>query len=296
MKSILKRFMVVMFVLLIISIEWIKYAIICCGMLEIFQYDFMVRAFIVGIALAVITPMVGIFLVVRRYSLMPDTLAHVALLGIVIGYFFDFSPLLSAIIISVSVAVGIEKLRQKEGFSGDALLSMVLSGSLAISLVLMGFLKGSGMNFFGFLFGSITTVSINDVYIIVFLLCFSGVLIGVFYKELFLISYDEELATVQGMKVSRYNFLMMFLVAVVVSLALKIVGALLVGALMVIPVMVAIRFKNGFLKTLFIAVAFSMFSVILGLFISYYAGWPSGGTIVLIALGLFLSSLLLNKR
>jgi zinc transport system permease protein len=265
-------------------------------MLEIFQYDFMVRAFIAGMAVAVIAPLIGTFLVVRRYSLMADTLAHVALLGVALGFIFKIYPLLTAILTSVAAGFGMEKLRNNRKLSGDSILALFLSGGLAIAVVLISVMRGFNVNFFSFLFGSISTVSPNDLYFIGALAMLSILVVGGFYKELFLASLDDELARANGIKTNVFNFLLVVLAALTVSLAIKIVGALLIGALMVIPVITSIQFKLGFGQTILTAIFISLFSVVSGLFISYHLGWASGGTIVITALIIFLFSLLLTRE
>src|SRR3990167_1667813 len=239
-------------------------------MLEIFQYDFMIRAFIAGIAVAIIAPLIGTFLVVRRYSLMADTLAHVALLGVAIGFLLHIHPLLTAVITSVGAGLGMEKLRKHKKLSGDSILALFLSGSLAIAVVLISVSRGFTVNLFSFLFGSIATVSVSDLYFIVALGLISVLTILGFYKELFLVSLDDEIAKANGIHTDVFNGIIVVLAALSVSLAIKIVGALLIGALMVIP-------------------------VIAGLIVSYFFGWASGGTIVIITISIFLCSLLFGK-
>lgn len=260
-------------------------------MFEIFQYDFMVRAFAAGIAIAVIAPLIGTFLVVRRYSLMADTLAHIALLGVALGFILKIHPLFTAVVTSVVAGFGMEKLRSNKRLGGDSILALFLSGSLAMAVILMSAVRGFNVSLFSFLFGSISTVSVNDLYFIGALTLFALIIVGILYKELFLVSLDDEIARANGISTSGFNFLLVMLAALSVSLAIKIVGVLLIGALMVVPVIAAIQFKRGFGQTILIAVFISLISVISGLFISYYLGWASGGTIVVIAIAIFLISL-----
>ncbi len=263
--------------------------------LEIFSYQFLTYAFLAGVAVAVTAPLIGIHLVVRKYSLMADTLAHVSLLGVAVGFFVGINPIAFAVIISVASAMLIEYLRSSKNLPGDAILAVFISGSLALTVIIYGLMPGSGMNLFSFLFGSITTVSVTDLYITYAL--FSGILLAFFFlhRDLFLISVDEDIARVGGVKVSRANYAVMIISALSVSLAIKVVGALLVGALMIIPVMTAMNFKKGFYKTKMISVIISLICVIGGLFLSYYIGLPSGGTIVAVSLFLFMISFFIKK-
>ena len=261
-------------------------------MFEIFQFDFMIRAFVAGAVIALIAPMIGIFLVVRRYSLMADTLAHVSLAGVAVGLLIKMNPLVTGIITPVIAAFCIEKLRSARNISGESLLALFLSGSLAIAIVLLSIAKGFNTNLFSFLFGSISTVMPNDLYLIVGLGILVLVTILALYKELFAVSFDDELANASGISAPVFNLILTVLAAITVSLAMRIVGVLLIGALMVIPVIAAIQFGRGFRQTLLLSIAFSSLSVFLGLFLSFYLELASGGTIVVIALIIFLLSLL----
>lgn len=263
---------------------------------EIFQYDFMIRAFIAGIAVALVAPVIGMFLVVRRYSLMADTLAHVSLVGVAIGLITKTQPVLVAIITSIIAAVGIEKIRGTKKVLGESVLALFLSGSLAVASVLISAVGGFNAGLLNFLFGSITTVLPEDVYIISAMSVAVIVAVFIFYKKFFMVSFDEELALTDGIRAKVYNTLIVVLAAVAVALSMRIVGVLLIGALMVIPVVTAIQFGRSFKQTMLLAVVNSLIAVLSGLFVSYYFSLASGGTIVVIALGLFLLSVLVNRK
>lgn len=260
-------------------------------MLEILQYSFILRAIEAGLIVAIIAPLIGIFLVLRRYSLIADTLSHVSLAGVALGLVFKINPLLCAIGTSVASSFLIEKLRLGRKVSGESALAVFLSGSLAIALVLISLSSGFNVDLFSFLFGSIVTVKQTDVYLIAGLGLLTVILIWVFYKELLYSSFDEDAAQVSGIPTKRANLILIGLTALTVSLAIPIVGVLLISALIVIPVVSALQFKRGFLPTLFLAEAFSIFSVLAGIIISYYLNISTGGTIVLVTIALFLLSL-----
>ncbi|GFP32226.1 zinc transport system permease protein [Candidatus Hakubella thermalkaliphila] len=261
-------------------------------MLEIFQYSFMIRAFAAGLIIAVIAPIMGVFLIVRRYSLFADTLTHVSLLGIAVGVLTYTNPILTALAASLIGAVGMERLRARTKIYGESILALFLSGSLAIATVIISLARGFNASLLSFLFGSITTVLTSDLYLIGGL----GVVIlstmYLVYKELFFIAFDEEAAKVAGLPVEKLSLLLMILSALTVALSIRIVGVLLIGALMVIPGITAIQFKRSFKQTILLAVIFSLLSVIVGLFLSYYFGLASGGSIAVVAIIFFLSSLL----
>ena len=264
-------------------------------MFSIFQYDFIIRAFAAGLITAVIAPAIGMFLVVRRYSLMADTLAHVSLVGVAIGLLAGVSPVVGSLIVAVIASVAIESLRESKKIFGESILALFLSGGLAVAVVIISLGHGFSVNLMSYLFGSITTVTASDIGII----AVAGVLImaalAVFYKELFCVAFNEELAAASGVNVRVLNIMLIVLAAITVSLSMRIVGALLIGALMIIPTVSAIQFKMGFKKTMALSIGFSLFSVIAGLFASYYFNLASGGTIVVIALLIFCLSLLANR-
>ena len=263
-------------------------------MLEIFQYDFMIRAFMAGLMIAVIAPLIGIFLVVRRYSLMADTLAHVSLLGTAIGFLTKIYPFFTAIIVSILAAVGIEKLRASKKIMGESVLALFLSGSLALAVVIFSIVKGINVNIGSYLFGSISTVSSLDLLFIsgLGLLVFTS--IGLLYKGFFLISLDEELARASGIPVNLLNIILVVLAGITITLSMRVVGILLIGALMVIPVLTAFQFRRSFILTLILSVVFSILAVTIGLFTSYYFDLASGGTIVVISLIIFLLTNILS--
>lgn len=265
-------------------------------MFDLFQYGFMIRGFEAGIIIAIIAPLIGIFLVLRRYSLIADTLSHVSLAGVAIGLLFKINPLITAIIASVLSSIAIERLRISKRIFGESALSIFLSGSLALAIVLISFAHGFGVDLFSYLFGSITTVKQTDVYIIGVLGILVIVSIVAFYKELLYVTIDEEAAKVSGIPTKLINILLIVLSAFTVALAIPIVGVLLISALIVIPVVTALQFRRSFRHTIFIAEVVSVFSVIAGITTSFYLNLSPGGTIVLITIVIFLLSLLFNKK
>ncbi len=254
---------------------------------EIFQYDFMIRAFLAGIMIAIIAPSIGMFLVVRRLSLTADTLAHVSLVGIAAGLLLHIHPLLGALIASIFATIGIETLRKSKKIFGESALAIFLSGSLALAAILLGFSRQRGGNIMHFLFGSITTIDNMDIILISLLGVIVLITVALFYKEFFLISFDEELAEAQGIRVKLFNSILMFLTAITVSLSLRIVGVLLIGALMVIPVVTATLLRKSFKQTIFLSVMLALISVIAGIILSFKLNMSTGGTIVFVALILF---------
>lgn len=252
----------------------------------------MIRAFLAGLIIAALAPSVGIFLVARRYSLLADTLAHVSLVGVALGVLMDFNPLIGSLAISVVAALGMERLQRTKKFFGESILALFLSGSLALALILLSLSNGLNVNIFTYLFGSITTVSPGDLRLIGVLGVIVLTITAIYFKKFFSVSYDEDLARTSGLPVDSLNLLIILVAAIIVSVSMRVVGALLIGALMVIPVLTATQFKKSFKQTLVLALGFSFFSVITGLFTSFYLNLPSGAGIVAAALILFSLSLL----
>lgn len=263
---------------------------------SLFQYGFVVRGFEAGIIVAIIAPLIGIFLVLRRYSLIADTFAHVSLAGLALGIITGINPLLTALVTTVLASLGIEKLRTTKKVYGESALAIFLSGSLALAIVLLSIGKGFNTNLLNYLFGSIVTVTTGDVYIIGALAVLVLILVTLFYKELVYTTFDEESARVSGIPTSLVNTVLIILTAVTVSLAIPIVGVLLISALIVLPVVTALQFKTSFAKTILWAEVISVLSVVTGIFTSFYLNLSTGGTIVLVMIAIFSLTLFFKSR
>jgi len=255
---------------------------------EIFQLDFMVRAFIAGGFVGVISPTLGTFLVLRRLSLIADTLAHVALAGVAIGLLLDRFPVFIA---TATTAVGsliIERLRTSNRLSGDAALALVLYTALATAVVIISVAEGFNVDLFSFLFGGIVTVKEEDIWAVAALGGLVVLVVALFYRELVQSTFDPDLARTSGVKLGMVDSLLAVLTGVSVTLAMRVVGALLVGALIVFPVLAALQVARSFRTTLLLAACLGVSSVFAGLTISFYQDVAPGGTIVLVALGVLM--------
>ncbi|MDB5224599.1 MAG: ABC-type transporter, integral rane subunit [Candidatus Adlerbacteria bacterium] len=237
---------------------------------------------------ALIAPLIGIFLVLRRYSLIADTLAHVSLAGVALGLLLNISPILSALGVTIVSSLGIERLRTTKRIYGESALALFLSGSLAVATILLSLGHGFNTNLFNYLFGSIVTVTQTDVYTIAILALIVVAVLTAFYKELVYITFDEESAQVGGIPTRRINTLLIVLAALTISLSIPIIGILLIAALIVIPVIAALQLRKSFAQTILYAEGISLFSVLAGIFTSFYLDLSTGGTIVLIMLAIFL--------
>ncbi|MCX6783148.1 MAG: metal ABC transporter permease [Candidatus Levybacteria bacterium] len=265
-------------------------------MIDIFNYGFIIRGLGAGVVIGIIAPLIGVFLVLRRYSQIADTISHVSLAGIAIGLLLKVNPMITAIITTVLSSVAIERLRISKKVPGDSALSIFLSGSLAIAIILISHTRNASIGLFNYLFGSIATVTQSDVYLITILGLFVVATIIAFYKELVYITIDEEAARVSGIPTKFINILFIILVAFSISLSIPIVGALLITALIVIPAITALQFRKSFKKTIFIAESISIFSVIFGVISSFYLNLSSGGTIVITTIIIFIITIFLKKN
>ena len=258
---------------------------------EVLEFGFMQRALIAGIAVAITSSVIGLFLVLRRNSLFGDALSHVAFGGIAIGLAANIYPLWTGLTLSILGALGITKLRQSAKIPADATVAILLSSGLALGILLISLSGGFTLDLFSFLFGSILLVSAEDTLAI---LAMTGIILSIvimLYRQLMYITFDEEQARVSGLPISKLNYLFIVLASVTVIVSMRLVGILLVSSLIVIPNVTALLFGKGFKKTALISVSVSIFSVVVGIAISYAANLAPAGTIVLISTTLFLAVL-----
>jgi zinc transport system permease protein len=263
---------------------------------EILQYGFMQRALLAGLMIGIIAPAIGTFLVLRRLSLIADTLAHVALAGVALGLLVGLHPAVGALAVGIAGAVGVERLRVSGRLFAEAALAIFLSGGLALAVVLLGLAGGFNVDLFTYLFGSVTAVRSQDLWGILALgLGVIGAIV-LFYKELFALTFDEEAARVQGVPVDTLNLLITFLAAITVVVAMRVVGVLLTSALIVIPAVTALRIAQSFRGALWIAIGASVTAVLAGMTAAFYFDLAAGGAIVLTAIVLFAATSPLAHR
>lgn len=262
---------------------------------EILQYSFMLRALLAGLIVAITVPVLGSFLVARRYSLISDSLAHVSLAGVGAGLLLGFAPVIVAIPITVIGALILEWLRQAKRISGEVGLAILMSSGLAVAVVLSNLAQGSSSNFSSYLFGSITTTRSGDVIVLSITAAVILAIVALNYRSLLHIAYDEDSARIAGQKVTLLNYLLASLTAVIVVLSLRIVGGLLISALLVMPVVMASRFARSFASAMAWAVLMATISVMAGLILAFYIGIAAGGAIVLSALALLIGVVVFKK-
>lgn len=252
------------------------------------ELEFMRLAFAAGIVVGVLAPTVGFFLVQREMSLIGDGIGHVAFAGVAAGYLLGVSPVWTALVAAVIGAAGIEWLRARRRTAGDQALAIMFYTGIAGGVVLVSAAGALNANLFTYLFGSILTVTRSDLVTIASLGLGALLLVAVLLRGLFAVSLDEEGARVAGLPVATLNAVVSMLAALTIGVSMRIVGILLIAALMVLPVVAAQRVAWSLRSTMAIAMTLGVVSAIAGLTISYYGDLPPGGTIVLTAAGFFL--------
>jgi zinc transport system permease protein len=250
--------------------------------------EFMRLAFAAGAVVGLVAPVVGFFLVQRQMSLIGDGIGHVAFAGVAAGYLLGISPVWTALAAAIIGAIGIEWLRAHRKAAGDQALALVFYTGIAGGVVLISAAGALNANLFTYLFGSILTVSRQDLLTIALLGLAALSLVAVLLRPLLAVSIDEEGARVSGLPVPALNGVVSMLAALTIGISMRIVGILLIAALMVLPVIAAQRVGWSLRSTMGLSIALGLGSVLAGLTTSYYANLPPGGTIVLTATGLFL--------
>jgi zinc transport system permease protein len=252
-----------------------------------FESEFMRLAFATGAIVGVLAPAVGFFLVQRRMSLIGDGIGHTAFAGVAAGYLLGVSPVLTALAASLAGAVAVEWLRTHRRTAGDQALALLFYTGIAAGVVLVSAAGALNVDLFAFLFGSILTVTREDLALVAVLGGVGLATIALLYRALAATVLDEEGARVAGIPIGRLNILVAALAALTVALSMRIVGILLIAALMVLPVIAATRIAWSMGSTVLLSTGLGLASVLGGLTIAYYADMPPGGTIVLLAAAAF---------
>ncbi|OXT19094.1 metal ABC transporter permease [Bacillus sp. OG2] len=269
----------------------------------ILQYEFLQNAFLTGIIIGIIAPILGVFIVVRRLSLIADALSHVTLAGIAASLLLEkklmlsggLNPMYMGMAFSVTGSLFIEKLRAVYKHYQELAIPIILSGGIGIGVIFISLADGFNTDLFSYLFGSVSAVSRTDLWLILIISAVVAILIVLLYKELFLLSFDEEHAKASGIAAKRVHFIFIVMVALVIAASMRIVGILLVSSLMTLPVAASIRIAKGFKQTILFSVIFGEISVLGGLSVSYYLDLAPGGTIVMIAVLILVLTILIKS-
>ncbi len=262
--------------------------------MDIFGLEFMRRALLAALVVGVAAPSIGVFLVQRRLALMGDGIGHVAFMGVAAGLFLGTSPVITGIVAASLAGAGIEVLREKGRTASDVALALIFYGGIAGG-ALLAFKSGQSNKVMGYLFGSVLTVNKEDLMI----LSVSGIVVLVtvllWRKELFAVCYDEDVARVSGPSVRKLNFLMALAAAVTVGVTMRVVGILLVSAMLVLPVAIVQQLSTSFRTTLFGSMALGGILGVAGVLLAFRLDTSPGATIVLLAIGVFFLAAMLAQ-
>jgi zinc transport system permease protein len=269
----------------------------------IFHYEFLQNAFLTGLMIGIIAPLLGVFVVVRRLSLIADALSHVTLAGIAASLLLErniammagVNPLYLGMVFSVGGSLFIEKLRGVYNHYQELAIPIILSSGIGLGVIFISLANGFNTDLFSYLFGSVSAVSRTDLWVVFIIGILVILVIILLYKELFLLSFDEEHAKASGIAAKSIHFIFIVMVALVIAASMRIVGILLVSSLMTLPVAASIRLAKGFKQTIFLSVLFGEVSVLGGLFTAYYLDLAPGGTIVMIAVLILIFSIFYKK-
>jgi len=255
------------------------------SLIEVLSFTFVQRALLAGILIAAIAAILGIFLVLRRLSLIGDGLAHITFGSVAVVLLAGISPFyvtISALPLVMLASLAIFKLTSSKKIHGDAAIGILSSAGIAAGIVLASLSGGYNVDLFSYLFGNILTV--NQTEIMLSLIIFAAVLCYVlfFYHDLFAVTFDEELARSMGIKTKKLNILLFLLTAIAAVLTMKIAGIMMVSAMLILPPLTALQLSISFRKTIIASVIFSTLSVIFGIIASFLLNLPAGGTIVIL--------------
>lgn len=271
---------------------------------DFLQYDFLRNSLYAGILIGIVAPLLGVFVVIRRLSFIADALSHVTLSGIALSLLLEktvftsgfINPLYMGMVFSIGGALLIEKLRTVYKHYQELAVPIILSAGIGIGVVFISLANGFNTDLFSYLFGSVSAVTSGDLLIIGLVAIVVLVVIISLYKELFLLSFDEEYAVATGLRAKWIHFIFIILVALVIAVSMRVVGILLVSSLMTLPVAASIRIAKGFKQTIFYSIVFGEISVIGGMLASYQLDIAPGGTIVVLAVLILIGIILWEKK
>ena len=263
-------------------------------MLEMFEYSFMQNAFLISIMISLVCPMIGMFLVLRRYSMIGDTLAHASLAGVAVGLLVKLNPIVSAFAVTSLFGLLIEVLRQRFRRYAELILVIILSLSVGIAITIIS----SGLvrtNVEAFLFGSILTVTQEDVIAVAVLCVVSLLTVYFLYPQLVLLTFDEDGARIAGVRTKLINYIFSLLVSAMIAVSIRVVGILVISSLIALPVAAALQLEKGFKVTMAAAMLLSFIAIVAGLCVSYMAGAAPGGVTALVSVALLLLVLIYRQ-
>ena len=264
-------------------------------MFEILSYEFMQRALIGGLLIGICTSLIGIFLVLKRLSLLGDSFAHASFGGVAIGFVLGLNPLLTALIFVTFISLGIDKLVNKVKIYGESAIALILSFGMAFALILIAMTNKLDYNIFSYLFGSLLTISYLDILITFLVLILILVFYYFNYKTLFYSTFNKDISIIRNKNTLLIDKVFIILSAITIVISIRAVGILLISALIVIPALIGLRLSKSFKTSIIISIIFSVLGIYLGIFLSYLFDLPTGALIVMSLLFLFFLSLIFKK-
>jgi zinc transport system permease protein len=265
------------------------------SMLQLFQYEFMKNALVAAVFISLLCPAVGTFLVLKRYSMMGDTLAHASFAGVAVGLVFGFNPIISAFIFTSVSGVAIEYMRNYYKKYAELILVIVLTLCVGIAITLISTGR-TNANVNSFLFGSILTVTQKELITVIILSIISAAALYFLYNQLLYVTFDEDGAMVSGIKVKLINYIFALLVGTTISVSIRILGILVISSMIAVPVATALRYKRGFRTTLFLSIVFGFVDIITGLLLSYYIDCAPGGTIAITSIVVLTAVIVFGRK
>jgi len=263
--------------------------------IEFLNYGFVQRAVIAGLFISVLCSILGMFLVLRRLSLIGDGLAHVTFGGVALGLLFKVYPLYASIPVVLLGGYGILKLMERARLYGDAAIGIISAAGIAVGVLIASIAGGFNVDLFSYLFGNILAVSREEVILSAVMSLTVLAIIGLFYHELISVTFDEDLAKVSGIKTKAVNTLLVMLTAVTVVLAMRLVGVMLVSALLILPAVSAFQAARSFKSAILLSSFFGILSVLAGIFISFSWNLSAGASIVLLNIAILAAVFLYKK-
>ncbi|UVI32266.1 metal ABC transporter permease [Paenibacillus spongiae] len=264
--------------------------------MEIITSEFFQRALIGGLLIGITAPLMGLFLVLRRLSMIGDTLAHVSIAGVALGFLIGVYPIGVGLVFALAATFAIEKLRKAYKTYAELSIAIIMSGGVALASLLFTLGKGFNVNVNGYLFGSIYTLDDIDLIMIAIVTVIVLLAVALHAKELFLLTFDEDAASVSGLPTKYFNMMISILTALVISVSIKIVGALLVSALLTIPTACSLIIARSFRQSIVTVVIIAELAVVGGLLIAGVWNLAPGGSIVLLLIALLLLLLTFRRR
>lgn len=264
--------------------------------MELLSAEFFQRALIGGALIAITSPLLGLFLVLRRLAMIGDTLAHVSIAGVALGFLINVYPVAVGLVFAILASFGIEVLRRRYRSFAELSIAIIMSGGIGLASLLFTVGKGYNLDVNSYLFGSIYTLNNTDILIIAIITVIVLAVVIALRKELFLLTFDEDAASVSGLPVRYFNILISIMTALVISASIKIVGALLVSALLMIPAACSLVLSKSFRQSIILVILIGEVAVVCGLWMAGIWNLAPGGTVVLLLIAILLASLVMTRR